>query len=88
MKQVNKTKKTTKKITKPTGLTIAAAIADLEYLAARFGIDTKLVTDVTYADGRNGTVGNGLATKTVIRVVRDEKDEVAGIYFALAGNNY
>ena len=87
MKQVKKTKKTAKKITKPIGLTIAAAIRELEYLAFVYGVDTKLLTDVTYNDGRNGTVDDGLAIKTFARIVRDEKDEVTGIYFRLVGNN-
>jgi hypothetical protein len=87
MKQVNKTKKTTKKNNTPKALTIAAAIADLEYLAAVYGIDTKLVCDVTYDDGRNGTVDDGLAIKTFARICRNEKDEVSGIYFRLVGNN-
>jgi hypothetical protein len=83
----NTTKRTTKKITKPVGFTIAAAIADLEKLAAKYGVDTKLVCDVTYDDGRNGTVDDGLATHTFARICRDEKDEITGIYFRLVGNN-
>jgi hypothetical protein len=51
MKHVKKTAKTANRVTKPAVLTIAAAIAELEKLAAKYGTDVKLVTDVNYFDG-------------------------------------
>jgi len=82
MKNVKKTTKTVK-IVKPAALTIAAVIAELEKLATKYGMDAKLIADKAYFDGRGYAYRNGCVNTVFTRVVRDEKDEIAGIYVDL-----